>query len=143
MEGSGSLQGNNQAIAEELEQVGFDPFEIGRALEWLAGLNLYQTEVQRGTAPNLLAMRHYLPEEAEQLGVEGLGFLMYVERLGILDPATREMVIDRVMALDPKEIHLGTIKWVTLMALFSQPDRKPALSLLQNMILAEGLGVSH
>jgi Smg protein len=89
------------------------------------------------------AIRCFLPEESEQLGVEGKGFLLYLEQLRILDPITREMVIDRIMALDSHDVDLGRIKWVVLMVLFSQPDKKSALSLLQDLILSDAFDVLH
>jgi uncharacterized protein Smg (DUF494 family) len=47
------------------------------------------------------------------------------------------------MALDGKEVDLGRVKWVVLMVLFSQPDKKSALSLLQDMILSDAFDVLH
>ena len=39
----------------------------------------------------------------------------------MLDHFSREMVIDRVMALDSIEINLDHIKWVVLMVISNQP----------------------
>ena len=63
----------------------------------------FQTAVTQDCRITSHSLRHYLPEEAERLGMEGRGLLLYLEQIGILDPATREIVIDRVMALDLKE----------------------------------------
>jgi Smg protein len=143
MDGNVSLKADTQTIVLELEKVGFTHYEIDRALDWLEGLNRFQTSVE--SAPPLAAhsIRHYLPEETELLGVEGKGFLLYMEQLGIIDAITREIVIDRVMALDSKEVDMGRIKWVVLMVLFSQPEKKSALSLLQDMILSDAFDVLH
>lgn len=142
MDGNVTLKTDNETIVLELERVGFDRFEIDRALDWLDGLNEFQQAVRSHTI-STLAIRHYLPEEAERLGVEGQGFLLYLEQINILDPATRETVIDRIMALDPREVDLGRIRWVVLMALFNQPEKKSALTLLQDMILADAFDVLH
>jgi len=56
---------------------------------------------------------------------------------------TREVVVDRIMAVDHREIDLGRIKWVVLISLFNQPDKKSALSLLQEMVLSEVIDVRH
>lgn len=143
MDGNISLQADNQTIVIELEKVGFNRFEIDRALDWLDGLNAFQKTVETSPALTSLAMRHYNVEESEQLGVEGKGFLYYLEQVGIIDPFTREIVIDRIMALDYREVNLGRIKWVVLMALFNQPDKKSALTLLQEMILSDAFDVLH
>ena len=47
------------------------------------------------------------------------------------------------MALDPREISVSRIRWVVLMALFNQPDKRSALTLLQDMILADAFDVLH
>jgi Smg protein len=143
MNGSVALPVDNDTIVTELERVGFDRFDIGRALDWLEGLNQFQLTFESGSKFTSQAMRYYLPEETERLGTEGVGLLMHLEQISIVDPATREVVIDRLMALDPREIDLGRIKWVVLMALFNQPDKKAALSLLQDMILADAFDVLH
>lgn len=143
MDGSVALNADPDTIVNELEQAGFKRSEIGRALDWLDGLNRAQETVQTGAPYTSQAIRHYLPEESERLGLDGKGFLLYLEQLGILDPMTREVVIDRLMALDHREIDLGRIKWVVLIALFNQPDKKSALSLLQDMILSDAFDLLH
>jgi Smg protein len=143
MDSNVALRADNQTIVVELENVGFTRYEIDRALDWLEGLTRFQTAVESGPMLVSHSIRHYLPEESEQLGVDGRGFLLYLEQLSILDPVNREIVIDRVMALDSKEVDLGRVKWVVLMVLFSQPDKKSALSLLQDMILSDAFDVLH
>jgi len=135
MDGGVALNADQEVIYTELEQAGFSPGEIGRALDWLDGLNRAQEMVQYIAPGTPHAIRHYLAEECELLSVEVRGFLLYLEQLNVLDPVTREIVIDRTVALDPREIDLGRVKWVVLIALFNQPDKKSALSLLQDMIL--------
>lgn len=143
MDGSVALNADPDTIVNELEQAGFKRSEIGRALDWLDGLNRVQETVQSGVQSTSHAMRHYSAEESERLGLDGKGFLLYLEQLSILDPMTREVVVDRLMALDHREVDLGRIKWVVLIALFNQPDKKSALSLLQDMILSDAFDLLH
>lgn len=143
MDGNTALKTDNADVAVELERIGFDRYEIDRALIWLSGLVEIQTAVLSGHKLSSHSLRHYLPEESERLGVEGRGFLLYLEQIGIIDPITREIVIDRIMALDHREIDIARIRWVVLMVLFNQPDKKSALSLLQDMILADAFDVLH
>lgn len=143
MDGSVALNADQEVIYSELEQAGFSASEIGRALDWLDGLNRAQEMVQYVAPGTLHAIRHYMAEECELLSVEVRGFLLYLEQINILDPVTREIVIDRIVALDPREIDLGRAKWVVLIALFNQPDKKSALSLLQDMILSDAFGALH
>jgi Smg protein len=143
MDGSVALNADQDTIVSELEQAGFSSNEIGRALDWLDGLNRVQETVQAGSQLTEHAIRHYSADECARLSVEARGFLLYLEQLSILDPATREVVMDRLVALDHRELDLGRIKWVVLIALFNQPDKKSALSLLQDMILSDAFDVLH
>lgn len=143
MDGSVSLSADQGTIMTELEQAGFSRSEIGRALDWLDGLHRVQQTVQDGPTFTSHAIRHYASEELERMGMEARGFLLYLEQLSILDPMTREIVIDRLMALDIRDVDLGRVKWVVLIALFNQPDKKSALSLLQDMILSDAFDVLH
>ena len=141
LEGGASLALNPDTIVTELEQAGFSRNEIGRALDWLHGLNRMQEVATNATTHH--AIRHYTPQEMDHLGLETQGLLLYLEQLSILDPKTREMVIDRLMALDRFELSPNRVKWVVLIALFSQPDKKSALSLLQDMILSDAFDILH
>ena len=143
MDGSVALNTDQATVVTELEQVGFSRGEIGLALDWLEGLNRTQETVFAGPPLTPHAIRHYSQEECERLSIESRGFLLYLEQMGILDPMTREVVVDRIMALDARDVDLGGIKWVVLIALFNQPDKKSALSLLQDMVLSEAIGALH
>ena len=143
MDDNVKLKTDNETIVIELERIGFDRFEVDRALHWLAGLTKFQKGFSTASTLMSQAIRHYAPEEIERLTVESRGFLLYLEQIGILDPITREVVIDRIMALDPREVDMGRIKWVVLMVLFNQPNKKSALSLMQDMVLADTFDVIH
>lgn len=143
MDNNAALKVDNETLTVELEKVGFDRYEINRALYWLDGLIQFQKTVSDGPAITAHALRYYLPEEAERLGVEGRGLLLYLEQIGVVDPLIREVVIDRVMALDHREVDLGRIKWVVLLVLFNQPDKQTALTLMQDMVLADAFDVLH
>ncbi|HSW70415.1 MAG TPA: DUF494 domain-containing protein [Gammaproteobacteria bacterium] len=138
-----SLITDKEAVTAELERVGFPKMEIDRALDWLDGLNRVQKAAESGPRLTGQAFRHYLPYEEECFGLEGIGFLAYLEQLGILDARTREVVIDRLMALDKHEVDIARIQWVVLVALFNQPEKKPALSILQDLILSDAFGQLH
>lgn len=138
-----SLITDKEAVTAELERIGFHKMEIDRALDWLDGLDRVQKAAELSPKLTGLAIRHYLPYEEERMGVEGIGFLAYLEQLGILDARSREVVIDRLMALDKHEVDIARIQWVVLVALFNQPEKKPALSILQDLILSDAFGQLH
>lgn len=143
MDGSIALKADAHTIFSELEQAGFPTMEIGRALDWLDGLSRVQEYAKVTSQSTAASIRHYLPEEIIRLTKKGHAFLQSLEQMQILDSQTREVILDRIMALDPREVSLGRIKWIVLISLFNQPDKKSALSVLQDMILSKAIGVLH
>jgi len=133
---------DKESIMAELERIGFHPMEIDRALDWLDGLEDVQKITPMDTCSGQ-AFRYYMGQEVEHITVEGIGFLQYLEQIKILDPVTREIAIDRLMVLDEREIDIARIKWVVLVALYSQPQKKAALSIFQDLILSDAFGQSH
>ena len=75
----------------------------------------------RRAAPTGRAIRVFGALEQARLDTDCRGFLVHLENVGILSPAQRELVIDRLMALEGDDIDLEKLKWVVLMVLFSQP----------------------
>lgn len=108
---------DQETIVHELSQAGFEHGTIDRAFDWLE--NLAQLcERSPATPPARQdALRHYTPREAERIGLEAQGLLLNLEQCGVLDPVSREMIIDRLLALDVDSIDLDNLKWVILMVL--------------------------
>src|SRR3546814_12645910 len=82
--------------------------------------------------------RVYFGPELDKLDVECRGFLLVLEQHGILDPAQRELVLDRAMALDQDELDLDDLKWVVLMVLFNQPGSEAAYAWMETQMFAIG-----
>jgi Smg protein len=62
----------------------------------------------------------YTAREIEKLDVQSRGLLIFLEQIGVLDRNSRELVIDRIMALEADDIDIDRVKWVILMVLFNQ-----------------------
>ena len=136
---------DQDALATELRYAGFHKGEINKAFTWLEGLSVLR-ESSDGAAVHREeagSIRCYTLLEQERLNPECRGFLMFMEQNGVLDAATREMVIDRVMALDLDEVTIGQLKWVILMVLFNQPGREHAHTLLEDLVFDEMQGHVH
>ena len=59
---------------------------------------------------------------------------MYLENAGILDAQRRELILDRVLALETDEITLDDIKWVVLMVLFNQPGQEANFAWMEDLM---------
>lgn len=133
-------------LTEELVRAGFHHDEIYKALAWLEKLAaLQETDIKpyltKGGVSSVT--RVYTHEEEMRLDVECRGFLMFLEQVNLLDGATREMVIDRVMEIDTPEFCLEDLKWVILMVLFNVPGKENAYAQMEDLLFDECDGVLH
>ncbi len=54
--------------------------------------------------------------------------MLFLEQNGILDPASRELVIDRALALDTPALTVEELKWIVLLVLMNRPGREAAFT---------------
>ena len=129
-------------LKEELERAGFREREIDRALDWLDGLNAVDI-VTDASGPCSATVRVYDRIEQERLDSHCRGYLLHLEQVGILTPAQRELVIDRLLALGTDDIDIEQIKWVVMMVLFSQPGQEQAYARMEDLVFADDPGWLH
>jgi len=134
---------DQERLTDELAEAGFARTEIGKAFSWLEGLSELRELPETRMAAGARAMRHFAAQELVKLNTPCRGFLLQMEAFGVLTPITRELVLDRVMALETDEISLDQLKWVMLMVLFNQPGQETAYDLLENIVYDEMEGHLH
>jgi len=133
---------DRNALRSELEGAGFHDIEIDKALEWLDGLSERQSD-PASSDPTDRGIRIFSRREHARLDTDCRGYVMYLEHAGILTAAQRELVIDRLMALESRDIDVEQIKWVVLMILFSQPDQEAAYARMEDLVFEGGIGAVH
>lgn len=107
-----------ETIERDLARVGFGEAKVTRALDWLADLAEFRNGA--GPGPSALAFRAFNASEMRRLDADCRGLLSSLEQGGILLPTQREIVIDRLMALDTEELSTEQVQWVVMMVLSSQ-----------------------
>ncbi len=132
---------DRDTLQQELERAGFPPGEVERALSWLE--ELAADPSRQHPAPTTRAIRVFAALEQARLDTDCRGYLVHLEQVGILSPAQRELVIDRLMALDGDEIDIEKLKWVVLMVLFSQPGQETAFSRMEDLVFEDRSGAIH
>jgi len=135
-------EADRETLTVELEEAGFAKNEINRAFDWLENLARNPPDCEPPIQQRD-ALRLYATQELEKLTVECRGFLQYLENIGILEPAQREVVVDRIMALDSGEIDLEQVKWIILMVLFNRPGQEDAYARMEELVFDDSLGVMH
>ncbi len=129
-------------LRDELARAGFGDIEIDHALDGLhvladkqGGLT-YNPQTAHGT-------RIYNDVEQARLDGASRGFITYLEQIGILSPPQREILIDRLLALETPDVDVEQIKWVVLMVLFSQPGQELAYARMEDLVFEESAGALH
>ena len=133
---------DEEALRSELQQAGFHQRQISKAFDWLEGLTTLQ-DGEIAPAQQNVSIRVYTDKESERLDTEARGFLQFLENVGVLDHAARELVVDRIMALDEDEVDMEHLKWVVLMVLFNQPGREEAYAWMEDLVFDENAGNLH
>ena len=133
---------NQQDLKSQLNQAGFADIQIDKAINWLEGLAVKKYEFDADIVHSR-STRVFSGIENEKLDVECKGFLIFLEQSGVLDSEDRELVIDRVMALETDVIELQQLKWVVLMVLFNRPGKEAAFAWMEDIILDEVSTVVH
>ena len=140
-----ALHSNEESIKTRLSAAGFMDAEISKAFHWLESLAQLR-EQDNSTAiaqPQQQSQRVYVAEEMEKISLDSRGLILFLEQMDVLKPAMRELVIDRIMALETDEIDHDGVKWVILMVLFNQPGYEAAYTWLEDFVFDEGNSLKH
>ena len=132
---------DRDTLKQELEQAGYPEADIERALVWLESL---ATDPDRAlTEGTARAVRVFSGSEQVRLDTDVRGYLLHLENLGILSAAQREVVIDRLLALEADDIDIEQLKLVVLMVLFSQPGQENAYQRMEDLVFDERRDAMH
>ena len=135
-------EADQNELRDELARAGFGDPEIDRALDWLDGLT-DQQDTHAHSAQTAHGTRIYCDFEQVRLDSASRGYITYLEQVGILSPPQREILIDRLLALESADIDVDQIKWVVLMVLFSQPGQELAYARMEDLVFEESTGSIH
>lgn len=124
---------DKDALELALKKVGFLRLEIHKALDWLKNMTIVSNNLIEENSRHI-TMRIFNDVEQERLDVRCRGYLLFLEQIRILDVKTREIVVERVLALDEGKIDLDQIKCVVLMVLFYHSGCELAYSWMEDLV---------
>ncbi len=129
MEGEAQLPPDSDVIHTELVEAGFESYQVNKALDWIDSLTL-ETNIKETTSSTF---RIFCSEEINKLDIECRNLIIFLEQHDVLTTYNREIVIDRVMALE-ENISMEKLKWIILMVLLSQPAKEIAFSRMEDIV---------
>jgi Smg protein len=118
-----------------LEEMGFQNSEIDQAFDWLEDLAEIQHE-EHYIPVKETSSRIYSAHEKKLISTESIGFLHFLEQTNILTPITRELILDRVVALG-HVLDAEQLKWIIMIVLHTHPGEENALALMEDFIFDE------
>ena len=128
---------DQESLKVQLTEAGFRDKQIDKAFAWLEGLAAQREVNDAIDLSNFRSLRVFSDEEMERLDAECRGFLLFLEQANVLNSRERELVIDRIMALESNEIDLHQLKWVVLMVLFNQPGKEAAITWMEDIVMED------
>ena len=132
---------DSMQVLDRLEEMGFPQHEILRAFDWLQ--DLADIDLSDTTATDITSsVRVYSELEMLLLDPECIGFLMYLEQTGLLTANTRELILDRVIALDV-ELDVEQLKWIVMIVLYSHPDEENTFAWMESMVFDPIVSYMH
>lgn len=134
MDGDAGPPADQRELKQELVEAGFATGEIDKALVWLDRLADKATSPDYEPREGARALRVYTVQECERLDVEARGLLLFLEQNHILDPVSRELVVDQAMCLDTTSLSVEELKWIVLLVLMNRPGQEAAFSLMETMV---------
>ena len=136
-----TLDAGEKKLFLRLEKLGFHRAVIDQAFRWLD--NLSQGVHEPMQLPTKNSFRVFSDYECELLDSDCRHFLITLEQQSILNSHTRELVINQAIELISEGIDVSLLKWVTLMVLFNQTDKKQALVSMKLFVFDDTLGGMH
>lgn len=112
-------------LTRKLTAAGFEGEDIDEALSWLSALH------QPDSYPSVLAhsgIRFFADLEIDRLSAEARQFILFAEQQKMITAIEREIVIDRALALQQKDLGLDKLKLIMLIVLWDRhQDLSPLL----------------
>jgi len=137
------LDADRDELKSELRDAGFEAGQVAKAFEWLQELAVTRDHADDFPTPAQTSFRIFTVEEQRKLDAECRGFLHFLSQSAVLDSARRELVIDRVLALESDEIDIAQLKWIILMVLFNQPGQEQAFVWMEDLVMDDLYGNLH
>lgn len=136
-----------ESLTRELVTAGFERKDIGLAWGWLDDFAT-QIEVDDHVHPydKRRSMRVLSVEESDLLTLEGKRFLSTLQQSCLVDSATFEIILDRLLALSSgtEALQLEQIRWVALMVCFNRSENPREFIALDELVSSiQSVGTLH
>ena len=115
---------NEQELVAELISVGFDAEDINDAFSLMESAALQGLQQQSSSSELVIppTYRLFSREEQQALSVEGIGFLIKIRTMGILNDETQEEIIERAVRAAEDPLSLQEVKMIAALTILSRTN---------------------
>lgn len=125
----------SKEVSHQLTQAGFSDKNILQAITWL--MILKEKTIKLSSDEPFSSVRVYSADEYKKLTDASRYTIYCLERDQAITPSVRELIIDRLMALNNDQINTEELKWIMLFVLCFQRQIPVRVHHLENAILLE------
>jgi Smg protein len=115
-----------EKLTRKLSAAGFEGDEITEALSWLSALQQQNLDNYPVSIEHV-GIRHFATLELDAISPEAREFLSFTHQQHMVSTVEREMIIDRAVALQQKNLGLDKLKLIMLMVLWNRHKDLDAL----------------
>ncbi|HIQ06991.1 MAG TPA: DUF494 domain-containing protein [Thiotrichaceae bacterium] len=126
---------NRSVLTHILQDAGFPNPQINKAFDWLESLDGKHYRLTRPQRSQ--SLRIFSERENRWLDTECQNHLIYLQNNDVLNPETREFIIDKVLTLRDIDFNLDKLKWIVMIILLNQPDKEAELTWMDSIALSE------
>lgn len=113
-------------LTRKLTAAGFEDEDISEALSWLSGLQQHDASHYPANLSHA-GLRHFATIEIESISMEARQFLAFTHQQKMISTVEQEMIIDRAVALQQRNLGLEKLKLIMLMVLWNRHKDLDAL----------------
>lgn len=123
-----------EKLRQDVINAGFNNEDLNKASDWLCGLFSQQKNMEKNP-PQQNSVHIFTAEECSKINKECRNLIFRLESEKMLTPITRELVISRLMELEPPKVNIEQAKLVVVMVLSNQQDQHYALACVEKLVL--------
>ncbi len=119
-------------LSRKLAAAGFEDDDISEAITWLSAMQ-DNNLASYAQGFDYVGLRHFGAPELHAISAEARQFLVTTHQHGLISKIELEMIIDRAVALQQRQLSLDKLKLVTLMVLWNR-QRELAPLLIEELL---------
>lgn len=137
-------ESKREEITEEMINSGFNKNDVEQIMDWFLDLNQQRQLLLNSTLnQDMTSHRVFSQRECECMTPEARSRILELQQKGYIDTVTRELVLDRLIALDEPSLDSPEIDWLVLVVMYQDSDQPHQRRLIEDMVMLEESSICH